>query len=371
MAANLISGHGLTPGILTSPHLHLVEERFEHGLQAMTRDQFASAMEELAPIVDLCVERSGDGITYFELTVALAYAWFAEKAVDAAVIETGLGGRLDATNAARSEVAVVTTIGLEHTAYLGDTIAKIAAEKFAILDEGALLVTGDLHPDAQLVAEKVAAERGATWFSAGRDFSVTDERLTDGGWTFDIHSIYEEYTDVELRLRGRHQIRNFATAVAAVEALLGRALDEAGVRQAAATVTTPGRMEILGAEPLLMVDGAHNPEAMVALAAALREEMPGVRWEIVFGTMADKDMPAMLEPFRELVTAMHAVAVNSPRARPAAETASIVESAFDIPVAAYDSTSAALDAAIASGNPVLVTGSIYLVGEARAAFSGE
>jgi dihydrofolate synthase/folylpolyglutamate synthase len=370
MAANLISGHGLTPGILTSPHLHRVEERFEHGLQPMTPDQFALAMAELAPIVDLCVERSGDGITYFELTAALAFAWFAEKAVDAAVIETGLGGRLDATNAARSEVAVVTTIGLEHTAYLGGTITKIAAEKLAILDEGALLVTGDLHPDAQRVAEKVAAERGAVWFSAGRDFDVSDVRLLDGGWAFDIHSVYEEYSDVELRLRGRHQIRNFAAAVAAVEALLGRALDEAGVREAAATVTAPGRMEILRRDPLLMVDGAHNPEAMAVLAAALREEMPGIGWEIVFGTMIDKDTSAMLEPFSELVTSLHAVAVDSPRARPAAETASVVESVLDIPVNAYDSTSSALDAAIASGNPVLVTGSIYLVGEAREALSG-
>jgi len=370
MAANLLSGHGLTPGILTSPHLHRVEERFEHGLQTMTPGQFASAMSELAPIVDLCEERSGDGITYFELTVALAHAWFAERSIDAAVIETGLGGRLDATNSAASEVSVITTIGLEHTAFLGETVAEIAVEKLAILDEGALLVTGDLHPDAELVAAKAATERGATWFSSGRDFDVTDQRSVDGGWSFDMRSVYEEYTDIELRLRGRHQVRNFSTAVAAVEALFGRALDEAGVREAAATVTTPGRMEVLRSDPLLMLDGAHNPEAMGALAAALREELPGISWEMVFGTMADKDGSAMLEPFRELVTSVHAVAVDNPRARPAAETASVVESALDIPVDIHDSIDAAVEAAISSGNPVLVTGSLYLVGEVRAALSG-
>ena len=114
MAASLISAHGLTPGTFTSPHLHRVEERYEHGRQVMTQDQFASAMSELAPLVDYYEERSGDGITYFELTAALAHVWFAEKAVDVAVIETGMGGRLDATNGTRSEVAVVTTIGFEH-----------------------------------------------------------------------------------------------------------------------------------------------------------------------------------------------------------------------------------------------------------------
>lgn len=370
MAANLVSGHGLTPGTFTSPHLFLVEERYEHGLHPMTQDQFAAAVTDLAPIVDLQEGRSGDGITYFELTAALAFGWFADQAVDVAVVETGLGGRLDATNAASSEVAVVTTIGLEHTAYLGDTLAEIAVEKLAILGEGAVLVTGVLHPEARAVAERIAADRGATWFSAERDFSVTDELLLDTGWSFDIRSIYEEYTDIELRVRGRHQIRNFATAVAAVEALFGRALDEAGVRQAAATVTTPGRMEVLRQDPLLLVDGAHNPEATQALAASLAEELPGVRWEMVFGTMADKDAEAMLEPLGSLVTAVHAVAADSPRARDASEIAAVAAASLDAPVDTHPSTAAALQAAIGSGNPVLVTGSIYLVGEARVALDG-
>ncbi len=369
MAANLISSHGLTPGTFTSPHLHRVEERYEHGLHLMTPDQFATAMAELAPLVDLYEERSGDGITYFELTAALAHVWFAEKAIDAAVIETGLGGRLDATNGVRSEVAVVTTIGLEHTAYLGDTISEIATEKLAILDEGAALVTGALDGDALPVAERTAAERTATWFARGRDFDVTDERLLDGGWSFDIHSIFEEYTDIELRLFGRHQIDNFATAVASVEALFGRPLDEAGVREAAALVTAPGRMEILRRDPVLMVDGAHNPEATQALASALEEGFPGIRWEMVFGTMADKEASEMLAPFGALLTAVHAVAADNPRARDPAVTAAMASDLLEVPVASYGSIAAGLEAAIASGNPVLVTGSIYVVGEARAILS--
>jgi len=366
MVASLISSHGLTPGTFTSPHLFRVEERYEHGLDPMTPHGFAAAMAELAPIVDLYEERSGDGVTYFELTAALAYVWFAENAVDAAVIETGLGGRLDATNAARSDVAVVTTIGLEHTAYLGNTIGEIAAEKLAIVDEGAALVTGALHPEARLVADRAARERGATWFTRGRDFDVVDERSLDGAWSFDIQSVYEEYTEVELRLLGRHQVDNFATAVASVEVLFGRPLDEVSVRDAAATVTTPGRMEVLRREPFLMVDGAHNPEATRALAAALVEEFRGVRWEMIFGTMVDKDAAEMLAPLRTLITGVHAVAVDNPRARDADGVAAIAADVLEVPVQVHGSIAAAIEAAVVSENSVLITGSIYVVGEARA-----
>jgi dihydrofolate synthase / folylpolyglutamate synthase len=366
MAAQLLSGHGLTPGLFTSPHLHRVEERFENGLHQMTPEQFAAAVAELAPIVDLFEERSGEGVTYFELTTALAYAWFAESASDVAVIETGLGGRLDATNAVDSDVAVVTTIGLEHTAYLGDTIAEIASEKLAILNAGATLVTGVLPAEADAIAAAAAAEFGAVWLSLGRDFEIADARSLDGRWAFDLRSVYDEYTDIELRLRGRHQVDNFATAVASVEALFGRALDEAGVREAAATASIPGRMEVLRHDPILMVDGAHNPQAMAVLAEALRHEMPGMKWEMVFGTMADKESGEMLESLRGLITRVHAVSARTTRARSAVEVAQLAAQVLDVPVDTHVSTEAALDAIATTDHPVLVTGSIYVVGEARA-----
>jgi dihydrofolate synthase/folylpolyglutamate synthase len=282
------------------------------------------------------------------------------------VVETGLGGRLDATNAVDSEVAVVTSIGLEHTAYLGDTIAEIAGEKLAILNDGATLVTGVLPDDATAVAASVSERMGSVWLSLGRDFEVADARAIDGRWAFDLRSVYDEYTDIELRLRGRHQVDNFATAVAAVEALFGRALDEAGVREAAATVSTPGRMEILRRDPTLMVDGAHNPQAMEVLSRSLRHEMPGTQWNLVFGAMADKDSAEMLESLRGLVTRVHAVSARTPRALPAADIAELATQVLGVRVDTYPSTEAALDAIGDSDEPVLVTGSIYVVGEARA-----
>lgn len=367
MITTLLAAHGLDAGLFTSPHLDSVEQRYQLNAFPMTADQFAAAITEIAPIVDLFEERTGDLITYFELTAALAFAWFAESAVDVAVIETGLGGRLDATNAATSAVAVVTNIGLEHTEYLGDTVSAIAVEKLAILDEGAVLVTGDLVPDALTVAEARAREQGARWLRFGEEFVVQDARAVDRGWEFDLDGAYRGYEGLRLMMHGRHQVTNFATAVAAVEAFFDRPLDEAAVQEAAATATSPGRMDILQRDPILLTDGAHNPDGMASLAAALREEFPGIQWSAVVGAMADKDIITMLSHLRGLVRQVHTAAADSPRALPADAMAELAQLHVGVPATPHPSVAAAVAAAQAEGAPVLVTGSIYVVGEARKA----
>jgi len=367
MIMTLLGAHGLAAGLFTSPHLDAVEHRYHLNGFPMTQVEFAAAVGELAPIVDLYEESTGDLVTYFELTAALAFAWFAERAVDVGVVETGLGGRLDATNAATSDVAVVTTIGLEHTAYLGDTIPLIAAEKLAILDTGAVLVTGDLVPDALEVARSRAYEQGATWLRLGEEYRIVDPRRVDDGWIFDVDGVYGSYEEVSLRLRGRHQVTNFVTAVAAVEGLFGRVLDEAGVREAAATATSPGRMEIVADDPVILTDGAHNPDGMAALAAALREEFPGKRWVAVLGAMTDKDIRVMLGHLDGLVGEAHTAAADSPRALGSEEMAALAGEHLHVPTTAHPSVAAAVEAAMATGDPVLITGSIYVVAEARKA----
>jgi dihydrofolate synthase/folylpolyglutamate synthase len=367
MAASLASAMGLAAGTFTSPHLETVEQRFEVGGFVMTPGEFADVLTEMAPIVDMYEERSGDLITYFELTAAMAFSWFADRAVDVGVVETGLGGRLDATNAARSDVAVVTTIGLEHTEYLGDTIPLIANEKLAILDPGSVLVTGDLVPEALAVAEARARDLEASWFRFGTDYRTSDVTRSAAGWRLDLEGVYGQYTEIDLRMRGRHQVANFAVAVAAVESLLGRDLDEAAVREAAARTTSPGRMELVGTEPLILCDGAHNPDGMAALSAALQEEFPGVRWSVVFGAMLDKDVRAMLRHLGGSAIEFHAAAADTPRATPSAQMARLVDEVLGVPVAAHPSVAEAVAAARATGAPVLITGSIYVVGEARRA----
>jgi len=367
IVAELLSTHGLKPGMFTSPHLQHVEERYEVGGTQMSPLQFADAIAEIAPIVELYEDRVGEGITYFELTTALAFSWFAEQAVDVGVIETGLGGRLDASNAADATVAVVTTIGLEHTDYLGDTIAEIAGEKMAIVPEGARFVTGRLVDDAMAVATQVAEDQNAVWIRLGTEVRVGDVEMDDGGWLTSIEGVYEAYPDVFLGLHGRHQIDNLAVAIAAVEALFGRALDPGAVREAAASVTCPGRMEVVAREPLLMVDGAHNPPGVDALAGALREEFAAQRWQIVFGAMSDKAVDEMLAALGPLAAGFNMVAADSERAMPSADLARLATSTVTVPVSDDGPVADGLAAARSTGHPVLVTGSIYVVGEARQA----
>jgi dihydrofolate synthase/folylpolyglutamate synthase len=372
LAASLLSAHGLTAGLFTSPHLQAVEERFAVAGEVMRPEELAASLAELRPLVELFEERTGDGVTYFELTAALAFSWFAERAVDAAVVEVGLGGRLDATNVVDAEVAVITSISLEHTEYLGNTLRAVATEKAAILGPGRVLVTGQLPAEALEVAGARAATTGSTWLRSGVDFSVTRATPAAGGWLVDLEGVYRAYPNVRLRLHGRHQVANLAVAVAAVEALFGRALDPSAVAEAALRTRSPGRMEVVGHEPQLMLDGAHNPEGTAALAAALAEEFPTTRWTLVFGAMADKDVPAMLRLLAPMVGSVHSArAADSPRARPAAEVAVQAAEVMGVPATHHESVAAAVAAALDEGKPVLVTGSLYVVGEARTALGRE
>jgi len=366
LAAGLLAAHGLKPGLFTSPHLQAVEERFAVAGEPMSPGELGAALEDVIPFADLYEARTGDGITYFELTAALAFSWFAARAVDAAVVEVGLGGRLDATNVIDAEVAAITSISLEHTEYLGDTVAAIAGEKAAILGSGRILVTGNLPPEALEVAGQRAAATGSTWLRLESDFGVAEAERAVGGWLVDIEGVYQTYPEVRLPLLGRHQTANLAVAVAAVEAFFGRALDPAAVAEAAAAARSPGRMEVVRRAPLVLLDGAHNVEATDALAAALAEEFPTTRWAVVFGAMADKDVPAMLDLLAPAAVSFHtAQAAGTERARPAGEVAALAARATAAPVSSHDSVAAAVAAALETGSPVLVTGSLYVVGEAR------
>jgi dihydrofolate synthase/folylpolyglutamate synthase len=183
----------------------------------------------------------------------------------------------------------------------------------------------------------------------------------------DVDGAHGSYHDLNLALHGRHQTLNFAIAVAAVEALLGRQLSEEAVREAAAATTSPGRMEIARHHPVIMLDSAHNPAGAEALGAALADEFPTTRWRLVLGAMRDKDLGGILAPLRGMVSAVEAAAVELDRALPAAEVVAAAIECLDVPARAHPGVAEAVAAAEASGEPVLVTGSVYVVGEARRA----
>ncbi len=370
IAAAIISAHGLGVGTFTSPHLERIEERLGVDGRHATPEEFAEATADVAPFADLLEARTGERPTYFELTAAMAFAWFAERAVDVGVIEVGLGGRLDSTNAADGTIAVVTGISKEHMNVLGSTIAQIAREKLGIVKPGSTLVTGPLPAEAEAEAERVAEEWGVQWWRYGRDFSVRDASLAVGGWLVDVDGVYETYEDLMLPLRGRYQTRNLAVAVAAVESLFGRPLDPSAVREGVAAARSPGRLEVLGRRPLLIVDGSHNEEGMGVLAGALDEEFPPMSWTVVFGVLGDKDLEGMLDHLRGIAKKLIVTAPRSSRAVDIDTLADVarVHLGDGIDVRAIQGVGAAVKEAVritGEDDAIIATGSLYLAGEAR------
>ena len=368
LATLLLVAHGLNTGTYTSPHLQKVEERLAINGRMAAEEEFALAVSDVAAFADLRVQAGEDPNTYFELTTAAAFAFFSDQAVNAAVLEVGLGGRLDATNVVDAEVCVLTSIGIEHTEYLGEDVATIAGEKLAIAGANATLISGPLPDQALEVADGRARDLGIHHRHYGKDFSVLDAERGVGGWLVTILGAEETYEDLFLPLHGRYQLVNLANAVAATEALLGRKLDEEAVRDALAVATMPGRMEVLGTHPLVMVDGAHNADGVDALAESLDEEYPTTRWQLVLGVMGDKNVEAMVESLEPLLAGIIATAPKSERAVPPPALAERIRDLTDVAVIEADDAEIALDMARAEAGPdgaVLVAGSLYLVGEAR------
>jgi dihydrofolate synthase/folylpolyglutamate synthase len=374
MVTVLCIAHGLTTGTFTSPHLEAVEERVSVNGMPTEAEDFVQAVLDVKAFADIYEERTGRQISYFELTAALAFSWFADQAVDVGVIEVGLGGRLDATNAAHATVAVLTSVGMDHSEYLGDTIEAIAREKLAIVEEGSILVTGPLPESVITIAEEVCRERSAELRLYGRDFRLEGSMKGVGGWQIDVEGTQGVYEEIFLPVHGRFQTINFAVAIAAVEALTNRALDGDAVIDAAAVLTNPGRMELMETDPPLILDGAHNADGFAALAQSLAEEYPTTRWVVVTAAMEDKDLTGMWAPIAPRLLGVVATQVDSPRARSAADLGARLEALVgDTPVTVVaDPVEAVAHARTLAGegDGLLVTGSLYLVGVIRAHLTG-
>ena len=345
MIAAILTAHGLRTGAYLSPHLSSFVERIRIDDADLDDAAFAAAVQRAAHAAEL-VDRSlgpGDGVTQFEALTAAAYSELATRGVEVAVIEAGLGGRYDATNVIPSRVQVLTSVGLEHTRWLGPTITDIAGEKLDVVQPGGTLVLGyGLHPDAERVAEAVAAERGARIVHAGIE------------------------RDVVVGALGTFQRRNFALARAAAEAYLGE-LDPAAVAQAAAQVRVPGRLQIVDTEPLTLVDGAHNPDGMQALAESLPEIVAGHGLVVaVVSILDDKDAAGMLAALLPACDQLVLTSSQNPRALPPPTLQSLAGQLHGPPSEIVRDPHAALRRArelAGAGGVVICTGSIYLVAD--------
>jgi len=369
MITALLEAHGLRIGAFTSPHLRAIEERFYVAGHDLDHAGFVDAVADVAPFVELFEQTEQTSVTYFEVTAALAFQTFAAAGVEVAVVEVGLGGRLDATNVVDADVSVVTGIALDHMSYLGSTIGEIAAEKAGILKEGGMLVTGPLAAAAEGAFTAQVAATGSVWHRFGADFGPEDAVKAVGGWQSDFQGLRGRYDEIVVPLHGRHQVDHLATSVAACELFFGRELDSEAVRSGAADVKSPGRIEVVGRSPLILIDGAHNEESIEGLAEALQSEFPPAHWVLVIGVRGDRDLEKLMGPLRGLVGRVIATQPADKKAIPAEEVAAIAIDVFgtEVPVEVVAPVSQAITEAIdraGETGSVVVTGSLYVVGEA-------
>jgi dihydrofolate synthase/folylpolyglutamate synthase len=367
MITALFAARGLSVGTYTSPDLERVNERLAWNGEPIDDDAFVDALDAIAALEPMLDEPP----TRFEILTAAAFAWFANVAVDAAVIEVGLGGRWDATNVADGQVAVVTNVSLDHQDVIGPTREDIAKEKAGIVKPGCTLVLGESDPALVAIFRKTDA--GAIW-QRDEDFGCVQNRLAHGGRLLELRTPGATYEHVMLPVHGAHQGDNAAIALAAVEAFFVSPLAADVVAEAFAAVQLPGRMEVVGRRPLTVLDGAHNPAGALALAGALDEAFGGVSGRVlVVGFLAGRDpdeMLAALDAGRARLVV--ACPPPSPRALPPEEVAA---AAGRLGVAASVTTS--VREAVALGRDVaepdemvLITGSLYVVGTARAVLRG-
>ncbi|MFZ3208722.1 MAG: folylpolyglutamate synthase/dihydrofolate synthase family protein [Geobacteraceae bacterium] len=355
--AAILEAGGYRAGLFTSPHLISFSERIRiNGTMIPEGDMIRLA--------ERVIQASPDGATFFEVVTAIAFLYFAEQKVDLAIMEVGMGGRLDATNAADGELAVITPVALDHCQYLGNSVAAIAGEKSGVIRKERPVVTAPQCDEALAVINDRCAELRSPLYRCGHEFEAEweESRLVYRG-------ILTNMNRIEPGIHGLYQADNAACALAAAELLgdMGFSLPDKALRQGINSACWPGRMEMFGESPRILLDGAHNPAAARALAEAL-SDIPRRRLLMVIGIMEDKDIQGILTPLLPLVSRVFAVAPSLERALSAAELASFC-AGLGAPSSEAISVAEGLEAARHEADPedlLLVCGSLFTVGEARA-----
>lgn len=372
MVSAILTEMGLTTGTYISPHLESVRERITLGGEPIDEELFAQTLKYLEPFIVHVENAIGDQLTWFELLTVVAFEAFFDRAVHAAVLEVGLGGEYDATNVADAQVGIVTNVSLDHIRQFGRDLHKAAWEKGGIAKDGTFIVTGVEQDDLFAVIARRAEERGASGVARfGKEIDVLDRRLAVGGQVVSIEGIHDSYREVFLSLFGAHQARNAALAVAACEAFVGEALNADVVAAALGSITVPGRIEVVGRRPLIVCDGAHNVAASAAVLDAVRESFTYERLILVAGMVDTKLVEEVLGPWATLVDRAYVAAPATDRA---AAPERLAESfrVGGLPaeqVLVADGVPSALSRALddaSEADLVLVLGSFYTVGEARA-----
>ena len=379
---SILRAYGLRTGLMTSPHLVRFNERIVIDGQPISNRALAANWADIRPFIELVdaelETKDEEPLTFFEVLTVLAFAAFADAPVDVAVIEVGMGGEWDSTNVGDGQVAVFAPIALDHTQRLGSTVAEIARTKAGIIKPVASVVSAVQTPDALAELERAAELTESTLAVEGTAFALESSTVAVGGQVIAIRGLAGTYTDLFLPMLGEHQGHNAALAIAAVESFLGagtQPLVGDVLAEGLATATSPGRMQIIGVEPTVLVDAAHNPHGAQALAAALTTYFDFDEIAVVLGVLQDKDARGIIDALAPVATAFYVTHSTSERAIAAEDLVEVVREVSE-ETTDFDSLAEAIQrargwAAESDRRAVVVTGSITLVGEAIALADSE
>jgi dihydrofolate synthase/folylpolyglutamate synthase len=379
MIEAILRAAGLKTGLLTSPHLVRVNERIVIDGIPVSNEALVRNWRDIAPylaIVDAELVADGEeALSYFEALTVLGFAIFADAPVDVMVLEVGMGGEWDSTNVADGQVAVFTPIALDHQARLGNTVAEIARTKAGIIKPSATVVTAMQSLDAMDELREAAAHDEASMVIEMVDFALESTTVAVGGQVITVRGRAGRYEELFVPLYGDYQGQNAAVAIAAVESFLGNgtvALSPEVLAEGLSTATSPGRLQLIGIEPTVLVDAAHNPHGARALAGAMTEYFDFTEIAVVIAVLGDKDAHGVFAELAPVATRFYVTRSHSDRATPVEELAAIAHTvAPEESVLRFEEFSDAVGAArewaaAAAGRAVLITGSITLVGEALA-----
>lgn len=383
LIASVLTQAGYKTGLFTSPHLITPRERCRIDGDLISKADVAFYVEKLKPAIETVSTSEFGRVSFFEIYTALAFSYFADKATDFAVIEVGLGGRLDATNVVTPVATVITPIGLEHTAILGETYTEIAGEKAEIIKQKCPLALAPQHPEARAVFEKVASERNAPIVEpknlVGRDCSASSSRLVrnaDGlpvAQEFDVETDSESYPQLTMPLLGHHQFINATTAVTAIECLKqkGYRVPKTSVYAGFKNVQWQGRIQRIRSSPIVVLDGAHSPASMEVLCSTLRQSFRYDRVTFIVSLMRDKNLTAIGNIVSQTADFVIATQVlNNPRVMSAEEILDAWENTCK-KISACSTPEKAITRALSGASPtdlICITGSLYLVGQALEIF---
>ena len=358
MITSILGSAGKKVGLYTSPHLLSERERIKINNICISEEDLLSIAKEI-------VSYAPPTITYFEFLTVAAIKYFYDKKVDVAVMEVGMGGRLDATNVIDSILSVITGISLEHTKYLGESLDKIAAEKAAIIKENSIVISGVSEKKASLVIQNASREKNAKLLQINNEVSYNVKNRSIDGQVISVKTTKKVYDDIRLSLLGDHQAKNCALAVCAIEVLIdsGWAIPVKSIYEGLLDVAWQGRFQIVSRHPMVVVDGAHNPQSAEALRETIKQYLPEKKITLILGVLEDKDYKKIVEVLEPIAERIITVTPKSNRAFPGEKLKKIIKNNS---TECIEDVKEALNIATRDAEVdtvVVITGSLYLIGE--------